>query len=208
MDGFILRASLGDVDEVTRRLERKQTVNGKHSVRTPCCLVSRLAVCPFSSLDFSPAQRLKYTALHAAADNGHLNVVQVLIAYGADVNAQRTVRAVYTIVCPLRHVSRLLCSSTWTLLFISLLPVDILMSCRFCWRTAPSARCSTGYIHASCALIACFPCSSVLHFRLIVAYESCVPSLGGPSAVGHGTPVPTPRVCGAVGRYVPLLVCI
>ena len=32
-DGFVSRASLGDVDEVIRRLERKQDVNGKHSVR-------------------------------------------------------------------------------------------------------------------------------------------------------------------------------
>jgi Ankyrin repeat len=37
-------------------------------------------------------QRLKYSALHAAADNGHLEVVKALIEYGANVNVQRTVR--------------------------------------------------------------------------------------------------------------------
>ncbi len=86
-DGFVTRASLGDVDEITRRLERRQEVNGKHSVR-----VYLAAVRVFVRINlFDFAQRLKYTALHAAADNGHLSVVEVLISFGADVNAQRTV---------------------------------------------------------------------------------------------------------------------
>ena len=47
-------------------------------------------------------QSLKYTALHAAADHGRLNVVKVLVEHNADLHAQRTVRGLQTPAVPRR----------------------------------------------------------------------------------------------------------
>ena len=95
-DGFIGRAALGDLKEVIRRLERKQTVDGKHSVRCCCRALDwpahTAAMHVPLPLRRPLSQKLKYTALHAAADNGHLDVVKQLVKYNADLNAQRTVR--------------------------------------------------------------------------------------------------------------------
>jgi hypothetical protein len=104
VDGFVMRAALGDAAEVKRRIGRQQPLNEKHSVGVAAtvlvpfdprgvhaapCRHLRCARAP-ASLPFV-RQRLKYTALHAAADSGHLNVVQALVESGAEINIQRTV---------------------------------------------------------------------------------------------------------------------
>ena len=100
-DGFVLRAAVGDLPEIKRRLERKYPVNAKHSVRPvlDATAFASLRMCAFGLLTrwrlscFASLQRLKYTALHAAADSGHLDVAMLLVENGADVNSQRTVSA-------------------------------------------------------------------------------------------------------------------
>ncbi len=77
-------------------------------------------------------QRLKYTALHAAADSGHLNVVQLLVESGASVNVQRTVSTQFLLAAMSPPLSP---SAVWRL-FDSRPPTPHVLPCHggsFCW---------------------------------------------------------------------------
>lgn len=86
----MLQAAEGHADEIERRISRGQSVDVKHAVRATVLLCSTILSVSISLTPFL-LQRLKYAAMHAAADHGHLEVIKVLIRYGASINIRRTV---------------------------------------------------------------------------------------------------------------------
>ena len=119
-DAFVLQAVRGNIEEIERRIRRGQSVDVRH-------------------------QRLKYAAIHGAADHGHLETLHLLVEYGADVNLRRTVRVGVAGGCRSAAVGLTVstfpfvgCSSGTTRHSISRRPVAKSMSSSTCSTTAPN----------------------------------------------------------------------
>jgi hypothetical protein len=96
-DTFVLRAAEGDLEDVIRRLARGQNINATHSVR-PLALIADgtvtiVAVAHTRSccdLMFM-TQRLRCSALHAAAEKGAIEMMRFLVKSGAVLNITQEV---------------------------------------------------------------------------------------------------------------------
>ena len=111
-DTFVLRAAEGDIEDVVRRLARGQNINTTHSVRIVHVILA--AVCKGCTwhdrwhsswvalgsgcvtddgcgLFVRVLQRLRCSALHAAAEKGAIDMMRFLIRSGANLNIKQEV---------------------------------------------------------------------------------------------------------------------